>query len=418
MAYVDAMARPDETTAFYNPLDPGYVADPFPHLSEMRDLAPVQQTLAGPWALFRYDDVFRLLRDPALSVDDVNADLSVSQRAVMYEEVFGDDMLRPDTSILNTDPPDHTRLRRLISKVFTPRAIEALRPMIQRLVDDALDQMAADGTTNVVDRLAFPLPFDVISEMMGMPDSDRDQIRDWSEALVKTLDPILTEEDIRAAHRASVAMDAHITEVIEWKRSSPGDDLMTRLIEAEEDGDRLSAEELRDQVVVLFVAGHETTVNLVGTGIYELLRHPDQLRLWRDDPSISPNAIEELLRFVAPVQFSRRIATSDLDYGGQTIGKGSFVLAGLASANRDESHWGPTANQLDLTRESAGSHLSFGNGIHYCLGASLAKLEGRIAIGSFIERFPHAKVVGEPVWNGRINLRGLQELMVDVDGSG
>ncbi len=412
------MTISDEAPVFYNPLDPGYVADPFPHLAEMRESAPVQQTLAGPWALFRYADVFRLLRDPALSVDDANADLSGSQRAVMLEELFGDDAPGADSSILNTDPPDHTRLRRLVSKVFTPRAIEALRPMIQQMVDDALDRMADDGVTDVVDRLAFPLPFDVISEMMGMPGADRDQIRDWSEALVKTLDPILTEDEIRAAHAANIAMDAHIDRVIEWKRSNQGDDLMTRLIEAEENGDRLSAVELRDQTSVLFVAGHETTVNLVGTGIYELLRHPDQMRLWIDDPGISPNAIEEILRFVSPVQFSRRIATSDIEYGGCVIAKGSFVLAGLASANRDPEHWGATAPDLDLTRDGAGSHLSFGSGIHYCLGASLAKLEGGIAIGSFISRFPDAKVVGEPEWNGRINLRGLQKLMVDVRGAG
>ncbi len=408
------MAIPDQSSVFFNPLDADYVPNPFPHLARMREDAPVQQTLAGPWALFRYNDVFRLLRDPTLSVDDTNADLSDSQRAVMFDELYGEDVPAPDTSILNTDPPDHTRLRRLVSKVFTPRAIEALRPMIQGKVDAALDQMEADVVTDVVDRLAFPLPFDVISEMMGMPDSDRDQIRDWSEALVKTLDPILTEDDVRAAHAANIAMRDHIDRVIEWKRSNPGDDLMTKLIDAEDDGDRLSAVELRDQVSVLFVAGHETTVNLVGTGIYEMLRHPDQMKLWIDDPDISVNGIDELLRFVSPVQFSRRIATGDIEYGGSIIPKGSFVLAGLASANRDPRHWGPDADCLDLARDGAGTHVSFGSGIHYCLGSSLAKLEGRIAIGSFITRFPNARVVDEPEWNGRINLRGIQKLMVDV----
>jgi len=410
------MTVSEQPPVFYNPLEPGYVADPFLHLAQMRELAPVQQTLAGPWVLFRYEDVFRLLRDPALSVDDTNADMSGSQRATMFEELFGDDVPAGDSSILNTDPPDHTRLRRLVSKVFTPRAIESLRPMIQTMVDDALDRMETDEITDVVDRLAFPLPFDVISEMMGMPEADRDQIRDWSEALVKTLDPILTEDEVRAAHAAAIDMDAHIDEVIEWKRLHPADDLMTRLIEAEEDGDRLSATELRDQISVLFVAGHETTVNLVGTGIYELLRHPDQMCRWIDNPEISPQAIDELLRFVSPVQFSRRITTTDIEYGGTCIPKASFVLAGLASANRDPEHWGDTAGALDLEREGSGTHLSFGSGIHYCLGASLAKLEGQIAIGSFIRRFPDAVVVGEPEWNGRINLRGLQRLRVDVRG--
>jgi len=408
------MTISDQSPVFFNPLDADYVPNPFPHLAEMRRLAPVQPTLAGPWVLFRYDDVFQLLRDPLLSVDDANADLDDSERGLMFEELYGEDGPEPDTSILNTDPPDHTRLRRLVSKVFTPKAIEALRPMIQRLVDHDLDQMEAEGVSDVVERLAFPLPFDVISEMMGMPDSDRDQIRRWSEALVKTLDPILTEDDVRAAYEANLGMNAHIDGVIEWKRSNPGDDLMTKLIEAEDQGDRLSAVELRDQIAVLFVAGHETTVNLVGTGIFELLRHRDQMQLWIDDPEISGNAIEELLRFVSPVQFSRRIATSDIEYGGRVIPKGAFVMAGLASSNRDPEHWGPSAEQLDLRRDGAGTHLSFGSGIHYCLGASLAKLEGRIAIESFINRFPAAEVVGEPEWNGRINLRGLQKLMVEV----
>ncbi len=347
------MTISDETRVLYNPLDLGYVADPFPHLAEMRELAPVQQTLAGPWVLFRYDDVFRLLRDPVLSVDDANAYGGESQRAVMFEELFGGDAPGADSSILNTDPPDHTRLRHLVSKVFTPRAIEALRPMFQQMVDDALDRMEADGITDVVDRLAFPLPFDVISEMMGMPEADRDQIRDWSEALVKTLDPVLTEDEIRAANVANIAMDAHIDRVIEWKRSNPGDDLMTRLIEAEEDGDRLSAVELRDQTSVLFVAGHETTVNLVGTGIYELLRHPDQMHRWIADPGISANAIEELLRFVSPVQFSRRIATSDLDLTRD--GREAICRSAAKSTTAWVRHWRSSKVVSPSGRSSVGS---------------------------------------------------------------
>ena len=381
----------DESMLFFNPLEPGYCGDPFPHLAEMRERQPVHRLLTGGWAVFRYDDVFELLRDPQLSVDDRNADLDDLDRASLFDAVDGFDPSDRPESILGMDPPDHTRLRRLVSKAFTPRTIENLRPRIQQLVDGALDRIAAKGTADLVADLAFPLPFDVISEMLGMPPTDTDQIRDWSGAIVKTLDPVLTDDEVRAALEARVAMDAHIDAVIEWKRDNPGTDLLTALIEAEDDGDRLSPRELRDQVGLLFIAGHETTVNLIGTGIRELLRYPGQAALLRADPSLDAGAVEELLRFVSPVQFSRRIATADITYGGVTIPARAFVLAGLASANRDPSKFGPTADDLDLRRTDAGQHLAFGSGIHYCLGASLAKLEGQVAIGTFVRRFPAAE---------------------------
>lgn len=402
----------DEPVLFFNPLEPGYPEDPWPHLAEMRDHMPVHQLLTGGWALFRYDDVFRLLRDPSLSVNDRNADFEPGPHDALFDEFRGEN--RERSSILGIDPPDHTRLRRLVSQAFTPRTIEGLRPRIQELVDEVLDRMEAQGTTDVVGELAFPLPFDVISEMLGMPESDTDQIRDWSGAIVKTLDPILTEDEVREALEADRAMEAHVAAVIEWKRENPADDMLTTLIEAQDDGERMSAEELSDQVNLLFIAGHETTVNLIGTGIWELLRHPAQLEMLRDDPSLDANAIDELLRFVSPVQFSRRISTAPIEFDGVTIPERQFIQAGLASANRDPRKFGDDADQLDLRRADAGQHVAFGSGIHYCLGSSLAKLEAQVAIGSFVRRFPDAKVVGEPEWNGRINLRGLEKLMVQV----
>jgi cytochrome P450 len=285
---------------------------------------------------------------------------------------------------------------------------------VQELVDATLDQIAARGEGDVVAELAFPLPFDVISEMLGMPEADKDQIAEWSGAIVKTIDPIITDDEIAQAIRSEAAMNAHIDSVVAWKREHPADDLLTALIAAEEDGDHLSAVELRDQVTLLFIAGHETTVNLIGTGIYELLRHPDQYASWVADPSLDVNAVDELLRFVSPVQMSRRISTREITFGDTTIPKGMFVLAGLASANRDPAKWGPTADELDLRRSGAGQHMSFGSGSHFCLGASLARLEAQVAIGSFVRRFPDAQVSGVPVWNGRINLRGLEHLHVTV----
>ena len=409
----------DTDELFYNPLAPGYVADPFPHLAELREHEPVHQTLMGPWVVFRHADVFALLRDPSTSVDPRNvADDARAQAISRMAVEEGVELTGPNSSILNTDPPDHTRLRRLLATAFTPRTIEGLRPVVQRLVDAALDQMAdraAGGdTVDLVGELAFPLPFDVISEMLGMPDADKLQIRGWSEAVVKMLDAVITDDDVRAALRANRELDAHLSGVLDWKRANPGDDLLTLLIDAEHEGDRLSADELRDQVALLFIAGHETTVNLIGTGTYELLRRPDQAARWRADPDLAPRAVDELLRFVAPVQFSRRITLTDTTIGGRTVPAGSFVLACLASANRDPELFGPTADELDLGRADASSHLSFGSGTHYCLGASLAKLEARVAIGSFLRRFPTARLAGEPTWNGRTNLRGLSTLPVEL----
>jgi cytochrome P450 len=398
---------------FFNPLDPTYLADPHAQFAQLRVHEPVHHSIGNLWFLFRYDDVFALLRDPSLSVDDRNADTSESDRAPVFAEAAGGEV-EHSTSILGIDPPDHTRLRRLVSKAFTPGAIERLRPRVGELVDAALDRIDADGGGDLVADLAFPLPFDVITEMLGMPASDTLAVRNWSEAIVKTLDPIISDEEIHAAVAASANMNAHIADVIAWKRVNPGDDLLTAMIDAEEAGDRMSAVELRDQVSLLFIAGHETTVNLIGTGIYELLCHRDQWQRWRTDPSIAPDAVDELLRYVSPVQFSRRITLADTVIGGREIPSGSFVMAGLASANRDPAKWGPTADGLDLGRTGAGQHVSFGSGAHYCLGASLAKLEAQEAIGRFVARFGSARLADDPEWNGRINLRGLARCAVTV----
>lgn len=409
------MSTVEPNAVMFNPLQPGYIEDPYSHHTEIRNSAPVQQ-IFDRWGLFRYDDCFQLLRDASMSVEDAKSDILEGERAALAEQVAEGLGVRVerDLSMLNVDPPDHTRLRRLVSKAFTPRTIEELRPVVQRLVDRQLDRIAADGGGDVVDRLAFPLPFDVIVEMMGMPEADKETIKEWSGHMVKAIDPIISEEEMRLAFESGIHMDAHIDKVIEWKRSNPGDDLMTRLIEAEEDGDRLSTVELRAQITLLFIAGHETTVNLIGTGFYELLRNPDQLAVWREDPEVAANAVDELLRYVSPVQMSRRVALKPIEFSGVEIPARAFVLAALASANRDPDKFGPTAGQLDLGRSDAGQHLAFGSGVHYCLGASLAKLEAQVALGSLIERFPHATVAGEPRWNGRINLRGLEALPISV----
>jgi cytochrome P450 len=407
----------DVPPVFFNPLDPEYLANPYPRLAELREQDPVHESPLGIWVLFRYEDVFTLLRNPQTSVEDGNIDGGLNaMREAMFAELLaeygGDERDRGDRAILNLDPPDHTRIRKLVSKAFTIRRIEQLRPSIQAQVDVVLDRVAGAGPWDVVDELAFPLPFQVISELLGMPEGDREAIRNWSHALTKTLDPIISEEDMRAAFEASDAMTAYLDEVVPWKRAHPADDVLTGLVQAEEDGDVLSASELRDQIVLLFIAGHETTVNLIGNGMQALLAHPDQMQRWREDPSLDATAVDELLRYDAPVQLSRRIATTELEIDGHTIAPGTLVMTHLASANRDPAKWGPTADTVDLGRADASQHVSFGSGIHFCLGAALARLEGQVAMSSIIRRFPDLEQAGPAVSNGRITLRGLDSLPV------
>jgi cytochrome P450 len=397
-------------TISVDPFAPGFFEDPYTQYRAARESDPVQESPFGPWMLFRYDDVNGVLRDPALSV----AQVQDPEFEVRFRELAGRD--RSNTpSMLSSDPPDHTRLRRLVQKAFTPRVIEELRPLVQALVDDALDRVAPAGEMDVIGDLAFPLPFTVISRMLGMPDGDVEQLRDWSHAAVKALDPILTDEEATASIRANLAMREHLTGVIAWKRANPADDLLTALIEAEDSGDMLSDSELYEQVALLFVAGHETTVNLIGNGTLALLRHPEQRERLRDGSSVEGNVADELLRFDSPVQFSRRLAVADVEVGGRTIPAGSVILTCLGSANHDPERWGDDADELDLGRPGAGHHLSFGGGVHHCLGAALARLEGQVALTTLVRRFPGIELAtDEPAWNNRIVLRGLDALPVSL----
>jgi cytochrome P450 len=396
----------------FNPFEPGFFDDPYRQYAALREHDPVHRSPLEVWVLFQYDDIVGVLRDSSLSVQVDNA--TPTARMQMFTEQAPEERERGAHSILNVDPPDHTRLRRLVSKAFTPKMVHELRPRIQALVDDVLDSMAARGEADVISDLAFPLPFTVISEMLGMPEGNRDEVRGWSHTLTKTLDPILSPEEVDAALVAANNMKAHIQDVLVWKRDHPADDLLTGLLAAEDEGDRLSEIELLDQVLLLYVAGHETTVNLIGNATLALLGHPDQLAQLRSDPELDGGAVEELLRYDSPVQFSRRITTADLDVDGTTIPAGTFTLTCLGSANHDEARWGPTADELDITRPDAGQHMSFGNGIHHCLGSSLARTEAQVAIGTLVRLFPDLALAGEPERNGRVVLRGLESLPVTL----
>jgi len=401
----------------FNPFEPGFADDPYPQFAELCADDPVQRTPLGLWALFRYDDAVRLLRDPRLSVEDKSV-VGANPRAELREQILGGRQERGTHQILNLDPPDHTRLRGLVQAVFTPRVVEQLAPRVQTLVDEALDTVVArGGEMDVIADLAFPLPFRVISEMLGMPEADQEQLRDWAHTLTLGLEPLLAVQHSDEILAASDHINEHVLDAIEWKRAHPAEDLLSALIAAEHDGDRLSPAELLDQVILLYVAGHETTVNLIGNGTLALLRNRVQLERWRDDPSLGANAVDELLRYDCPVQFSRRVTTTELEVGDRTIGPGVFVLTCLASANRDPAKWGDDAQALDVGRAGAAQHLAFGSGIHHCLGAALARLEGRVAMGTLIRRFPQLELATDrPAWNGRLVLRGLDTLPVMLGG--
>ncbi len=393
---------------------PGFFDDPYSSYRAEREREPVQQMGLGPWLLLGYEDVVRVLRNPAVSVagGDAAGEEAVLQR---IEVIVGRRPTPRARSLLGLDPPDHTRIRRLVQRAFTPKVIERLRPLVERLVDETLERVASNPSIDVIAELAFPLPFTVISRMLGMPDADAGELRSWSHAATKALDPILTDDDLRAAFFATENMDAYLTEVIAWKRANPADDLLSALITAEDEGDVLSEDELLSTVALLFVAGHETTVNLIGNGTLALLHHRSQLERLRDDPGLDANATDELLRFDSPVQFSGRMLLEDMHFGGHTVPAGSSVMTCLGSANRDPRQWGADADTLDLTRESAALHVSFGGGIHHCLGAALARLEGQIAIPALVRRFPHMELATDPpARNGRIVLRGLDALPVTL----
>ena len=400
-----------DTQVAYNPFEPGFVEDPYSRYAAMREADPVHHSQLEFWALFRHEDILRFLRDPSLSVEDRNARPTPIDE--MIAQVLGDDRVdRGTRSMLSRDPPDHTRLRKLVTKAFTPRVIEDLRPRIQTLVDEMLDAAGDRGAIDVITDFAFPLPFVVISEMLGVPAADGAQLREWSGLIVRSLEPLVDPDTIRAIADASDKMFAHVSELIARQRKEPTDGLLAALIAAEEHGDVLSDEELVEQVTLLYIAGHETTVNLIGNGVLALLRNRDQLERLRDDPSIVPGAIDEFLRYDSPVQMTRRITLADVEIGGKTIGKGAFCALVLASANRDPARFGDDSERLDVTREAAHQHLSFGGGVHYCLGAALARLEGEVAIGSLVRRFPRLDFGGEIAWNGRLNLRGLERFPV------
>ncbi|MEN9505266.1 MAG: hypothetical protein RI958_1192 [Actinomycetota bacterium] len=404
------------TELLFNPFDTEFRADPYPFYDRLRRDEPVHVSPLGYTVLSRYDDVARALRGAEFARDiEANTPPPTDPVRLRRREQLRRrrEEGRGAKTILNLDPPDHTRLRRLVTLAFTPSAIERLRPRIQQLVDEALDRAADSGSIELVDELAFPVPFQVISDLLDLPTDRSDEVRDWSQHLTASLEPTATEETLDLADQASARMGEYLGELIEHRRSHLGDDLLSALVMVEEAGDRLSTVELISFVTLLYVAGHETTVNLIGNGTLALLRHPDELRRWAADPSLTVNAVDELLRYDGPVQQTVRVPTESVRFDEVTVPAGSMVMTLLGAANHDPEVF-DDPHTLRLDRPNASRHLGFAAGIHYCLGASLAKLEAQIAIGSLVRRFPDMHLAGTPTWRDRLTIRGVDHLPLSL----
>ena len=379
-----------------------FTADPYPYYAKLRASGPVHEVLTPEgipaWLVVGYEEARaaladqRLVKDPSTVLDFVPLDA----------EIIG-------PNLLSVDPPDHTRLRRLVAGEFTGRRVEALRPRIQRLTDELLDAMAPAGRADLVDAFAFPLPITVICELLGVPSADRDAFRAWSNELVAPSGAMTEREAVEG-------FGGYLDALIEDKRAAgPADDLLSALIGTRaEDGDRLSLPELRALAYLLLIAGHETTVNLIANTVRSLLTHPGQLDALRADFALIDQAVEEGLRYDGPVEAATyRFACEDLPVGGVVVPAGSVVLVGLAAAAHDPGRF-PDPDRFDLRRETRG-HLAFGHGIHYCLGAPLARLEGKIAIRSLLQRFPRLEPdpeAGPYDWLPGLLIRGTRRLPV------
>jgi pimeloyl-[acyl-carrier protein] synthase len=414
VGYGEGMSTSD--TLAFNPFLPEVHEDPYPLYHRLRAEDPVHRSPLGFWVLTRHADVLAVLRDPRMSRDPRRSErVALLRASAEVDELLAAEEAAP--SMLFVDPPDHTRLRTLVNKAFTPAAVERLRPRVEELVAGLLDEAAGTGAMDVVEGLAYPLPVTVICELFGVPEADRDRFRAWSRGLVHLLDPLVASDALERALRARQALRGYLGGLIAERRAHPAGDLLTALIAAEDQGHQLTEAELVSMCVLLLVAGHETTVNLIANGMLALLRDPEARARLQADPALARGAVEELLRYDSPVQFTSRHALEDLDVGGRRVRAGETVVAVLGAANRDPAQF-PDPDRLDLAR-APNRHLAFGGGIHFCLGAPLARMEAAVAIPAMLARLPGLALgPAPPVRRDTVTLRGLSSLPVTFQAPG
>ena len=386
----------------YNPLSAEMAQDPYPTYAKLRGRDPVHRSrLMDAWVFSRFADADAILRDHRHFSSDPRKRVASGRRASLPRV--------EEPSMLFLDPPDHTRLRALVNKAFTPRAVSALEPHIRELMTTLLDGVDDPAAFDLMEAVAKPLPVIVIAEMLGIPPEDRAQFAVWSDQRARILEPTLSPEERETADAAMRSLDEYLVPIISERKADPKDDIISALAQAEEEGDKLTEREVLIMLRLLLVAGNETTTNLIGNGVLALLRHPDQLAALREDPGLIPSAVEELLRFDSPVQVDMRSVLDDCDVNGFPLRRGDSVVMLLGAANRDPDRF-EAPDRLDVHRGDQ-NHLAFGRGIHHCLGAPLARLEGRVVLEALIERFGSMRLLeNRPAFRSSVVLRGLLAL--------
>jgi cytochrome P450 len=393
----------------FNPLAPDFIRDPYPYYRRLRTEDPMHVSPFGAFVASRHAEVSLVLRDKRFGKDFIERTKRRYGPSAMQEPIFRS----MSHWMLQQDPPDHTRLRGLVAKAFTARRVEDMRPRIQQVVDQTIDAVIGRRQMDLIEDFAFRLPVTIICDMLGIPEEHREVFYRSSRDGGRLLDPVpLSRAEIDQANASNAMAQMYFQQLFELRRRNPGNDLTTQLVQAEEDGSKLSNDELTANIILLFGAGHETTVNLIGNGLLALHRNPDQLALLKANPSLVTNAIEEFLRYDSSVQLTGRVTLEEIeDLGGKTIPKGETVLCLLGSANRDPAVYPDRPEQLDVTRPNV-KPLSFGGGIHHCLGAQLARIEAEIAIATLLRRLPDLRLddADNPEWRPTFVLRGLKRL--------
>lgn len=406
---MNGLAQPAASAPLFNPLAPEFIRNPYPYYEKLRTTDPMHLSPFGMYVASRHAEASLVMRDKRFGKDFVARTIRRYGPKIMEEPVFRS----MSHWMLQADPPDHTRLRGLVVKAFTARRVEDMRPRIQAIVDDNLDRMIPKGKMDLIEDFAFRLPVTIICDMLGIPEEHREAFYASSREGGRLLDPVpLSKDEIKKGNEGFALSAMYFQQLFELRRKNPGDDLTTQLVQAEEAGDKLSTDELIANIVLLFGAGHETTVNLIGNGLLALFRHPDQLALLKAKPELITNAIEEFLRYDSSVQLTGRVALEDIeDLGGKRIPKGETVLCLLGSANHDPAVYPDHPERLDITRPNV-RPLSFGGGIHHCLGAQLARIEAEIAISTLLRRIPNLRLddAENPEWRPTFVLRGLKRL--------
>lgn len=395
----------------FDPSQPGFAKNPYPFYADLRTRDPVHRSQNGAWILSRYADIVDLLRDRSASSQAlVDAELrkaSYSIRKAWQESVMASTLA---STMLFKDPPDHTRLRNLVSKAFTPRAVSQLKARVRSIAQELLETASRSGKLDLIEAFASPLPAYVIGDLLGVPVQDRELMRHW--AGTELVKPFLSIDRLARADRIMQELLDYFSELIEERRKQPRDDLLSSLISAHEGQDFLTTRELLVTVALIFVAAHETVENLLGTALLTLLRHPSELARLRREPTLIDAAVEECLRYESPVQVSTRVLTSETKVRDATFEAGARVAILIGAANRDPDQF-VDPDRFDVGR-SPNKQLAFGTGIHFCLGAALARLEARVALGTLLEQFTHIEMAGEPRFRPTFTVRGLESLPIEI----